>query len=523
MSPDRPLVLASFTVLLTTCALAQTPDWQWGRSIHPGTYPGITSMATDAEGNVYVTGPIPVDTASVGDVTIVRPSGAPEACFVAMFNWTGDALWGIPLVGGAPELWRGDDGAINATVLFENEFGVAGSTFSSPAGYSFLTMRINDLGGLSDAVFLPALINSPFAVEDLHVVPDTAFGVVLAGAFTDTVTLNGSTLVSDSIGGFVARFDLQGQLQWAGVFATSLLSNDPPQDLAGISTGPNGEVFLAGTINGFILLGDTVFSGSNYAAYLLMLAPTGQPQWAVCEPGLANVQECGAVTTNANGSVFWALRHGPTDDAYFSVRSYTLAGFNSWTVTDGPYVLVDVNVLVPDGGGGVVFGGTFAGGTIDWCGGAATATAPRLALCSVDLNGNCEWMVPDELASTETWSETAAMDDGGNIYLGGHGDGWAFFGPDTVGFGPPSAFLAKLGSTSLSDASVDDRRDAVAPNPTTGSIDVPSCTERVFILDASGRQLVSLTCEAGPLDLSALAPGLYFISWNGQTQRVIKE
>src|ERR1035437_1799634 len=147
-------------------------------------------IASDAQGNVYLTGSYYSDTIKFGSVTLVK-SGTTDI-FVVKYNSAGNVVWAIS-IGDTADQW-----AHGITTDNEGNFYITGG-FSSPS-LSFGTHTINNIG--TNNIFLAKYHSSANVVwakssggindDETYNIACDAFGnVVITGYFTSQVAYFG--------------------------------------------------------------------------------------------------------------------------------------------------------------------------------------------------------------------------------------------------------------------------------------------------------------------------------------------
>lgn len=506
-------------------AHAQQPGWHWARLLTGAWNDRFTDVETDALGNVYVAGSLSSDTVWLGDVPVVRPMGAPSASFVAMYNYLGTAQWAIPVVGNAVELWRSPTGAVLAGSIFTGDHGPLSGIVSSPTSWSYVMWDISNTGTMTIALQLADLIAPAPNNSAPTVLADTIAGITLTGSFQDSVMIADTTIHAFPSGRYVARFAVDGTFRWARVFIHHDDTMSSGSTVTDSKVEASGTVHLSGVLHWFGTVCDSMPGFiSPDAGWYAAFADDGSVN-RVLFPEVDVVYGVGAFDVRANGNLVWAHHRGGNNDWHTVVEELDTQGDLVWSVEESGISLSTIERVRLLSDGSALAWGSFAGFTLNDCTPTAFVGTPGIVARRIDPLGACEWQLVEDVSGLNTWAAGTAMQDDHTHYVIGLLDGTGSLGPDALSSWAPSSpsFLAKLSTTDLATAQSQPTAKAVFPNPTTGPVQVPSCLAALLVRDASGRQLFSLNCSTGPLDLSALAPGLYFLSWNGQTQRLVKE
>lgn len=413
----------------------------------------IQAIAADAAGNVWVTGKfsgdLTADTYTLAGSTAYYGSG-----FLLKYSPQGTVLRAVVSV-------RGESIALN------------------PAGEVYLTGArvLAKYDAQGNQQWLKS-IGADAAVVAL----DAGGGVWQAGTFNGTASFGTVQLSRAGRNGYLARYDAQGNLQWARIVAATgrfgAANNSYNPNLKGLTTDGT-SAYLAGTFT------DTVsFAGTQLVATL-----NGQSQDGFI------------VRYDAQGNQQW-VRH--------------LAGG------------LGSGALTTDRGGNVCAVGTFSGNLLP-----AQATTPFTSLngniyvVSYSPQGNLRWARQDGRYSANGsgsgWG--IATDAADNLYITGLFSSSITLGGTTLNVTPftASGFVARLGTTALA------RREPAAhaaftayPNPSGRAAEIrlhwdapaaPGSTLR--LLNTLGQELRVVGLAPGSQDAAVatagLAPGCYLV------------
>jgi hypothetical protein len=355
------------------------------------------AVATDAAGNVYVTGSFQ-GTADFdpGPGVVSVTSAGDDDVFVAKYTPGGALVWARQ-IGGA-----GSDVGLGIAV--------------SPSGDVFLT------GYFQGTV-------------DFNPGTDTAF--LTASGFTDA---------------FVCRLDTDGRLVWARD-----LGGDGDTSGAGIALDAQGNVYTAGTFTGTVDLdpgsGVTALTASgNSDAFVSELDPAGNFVFGVQLDGSGDVGgqaitvspggvvlATGSFTGTADfdpGSGTFNLTSGGGRDVFVSALAPSSGTFvNAWQMGGTED---DVGLGIATDAAGDIYTTGYFGGTVDFDPGAGTTLLSSHGqsdafVSKLDPAGNFLWARPLGGAGPDT-ANAVAVDAAGNVYVTG-----AFSG--AANLDPGAAFL----------------------------------------------------------------------------------
>jgi hypothetical protein len=255
------------------------------------------SVATDAAGNVFVTGQL-LGTADFGGGPLT--SSGEEDIFLAKFDPNGAHLWSRRF-GDADHQW----GTGVATDAAGNSF-VTGLLFGS---VDFGNGVLTSAGGADIVIakFDPngtCLWSECFGDSSSQygnaVATDPAGDLLLTGEFQGAVDFGGGALTSAGNNDvFLAKFDPNGTHLWSQRFG------DGNNQLASsVATDVAGNVIFTGSLSGKTDFGGGPLGGTN-DVFLAKFDPNGTHLWSGAF-GDANVQTASCVATDNPGNVFLA-------------------------------------------------------------------------------------------------------------------------------------------------------------------------------------------------------------------------
>ncbi|MFD2718941.1 T9SS type A sorting domain-containing protein [Hymenobacter monticola] len=285
-----PLACLLLLLLVGPAAFAQAPAWQMALTINQsgsqfGVPPQVSATATDASGNVYITGTYS-GTASFGSITLTSVT---------------------------PYLTVGNT-SFNETDAFVAKW--------SPVSNSFVWAQSAGGGGYDGASAI-AVVGTSVYITGAFTGPTAAFGSTTLANTNNTGTSPGSYNGTDV---FVAKLiDLGASASFAWAQRASGTSNEGATGIA--VDGSN--VYVAGwfsastVVFGATTLTNASVAGSTFVAKLADNGATANFVWAQQSSGLG-------------GNVAVAL-------AVSGSSVYVTGGFNGPTATFGPFTLTNAN------------------------------------------------------------------------------------------------------------------------------------------------------------------------------------
>lgn len=220
----RAIYLLILICISTEYCNAQAPQWTWVNAIG-GTQTegnggsgidGGHTVASDANGNVYVTGHFSSGTLTLGTYTLTCSGNAD--IFVVKYDSTGSVLWAQKAGGSG----------------YDASYGIA---------------------------------------------VDNSGNVYITGCFESTVINFGSQTYNNVISNgntadiFIAKYDANGNFQWARTAGNS--ASDAAKS---VTTDPAGNAYISGEFGGASLLFGTITVTGNY--FLTKYDPNGNVVWA---------------------------------------------------------------------------------------------------------------------------------------------------------------------------------------------------------------------------------------------------
>jgi Beta-propeller repeat len=310
-------------------------------SLPAGTTSQIRGVATDAAGNVYVTG-LFFGTLNLGGGVLT--STGQNDLFVAKFDPSGAHVWSENFGDVSVQTARSIavDGA--GHVLVAGDF--AGTIKFLPAG------QISTSGGLDAFVIAFDNTGQPLwgkAFGDgadqtaQAVAADASGNVLVTGKFGGVVDFGGGPLSTAGLNDvFVVELDKQGNYVWSKRFGTA--GDDGG---AGIAADPTGNVLVTGYFsdNPISFGGASLPNQGGQDAFLAELDPTGAHLWSHAA-GDASTQGALGVAVDSGGNVAFTGYMGGSADFGGGVLSgngmgsvfvakYSSAGAHLWSKVTG--------------------------------------------------------------------------------------------------------------------------------------------------------------------------------------------
>ncbi len=277
------------TVLLMCVSIiseAQIPDWEWAKNIGSFGDDMGRSIATDYDGNVYITGTFLNSSITFDSITI--NNNGLRNIFLAKYAPNGNIIWAKSAGGNnydySCNVATDNSGNVYITGYFKSPSITFGSTILTNNGSTDIFLAKYD----SDGNVLWAKSAGEDSYEHSYgLTADTSGNVYITGNFMSTNITFGTITLTNSNGGndiFLAKYAPNGDIIWAknaGVNGEDV-GNDIICDLL-------NNVYLTGQFRSdSIIFGSTILNNNGSDDIFL-------------------------VKYNSDGNVLWAKRSGNTD------------------------------------------------------------------------------------------------------------------------------------------------------------------------------------------------------------------
>ena len=499
------LTLGSFTLTSTSedifiARLSAAGTWTQAVSAGGAGSRNIQALALDTNGGAVVAGTFSSASATIGAVTLTNASTqspANEDIFVARLSAAGQ--WTQAVRAGGPSIDYVADLAVNPTNGTATVVGsfVGGTctfgtrTLTGASSNALFAARLNTSGTWTQAVGITSS-GTPNAASGVAL--DAAGNSVVSGFYfgSGSVQFGSIALSSSSPAAFVARLSIAGtwtQAVQATTTTGGFIAGGP------VAVDANDNVVLAGNFrNGSANFGPYSLSyfPSSDNLFVARLSSTGV--WTQAAQTLDSGRSFpNSISLSADGSVWLAGQFGSP-----------LIRFGTTTLTNPSTVPIPPNTTI-----------------------TADIFVARLSAAG-------SWTYAAQAGGLNDDYPSAVLLDGNRVLVaGGFGPAAASFGPLTLtSSGNTTGFIAGLGGGTLPVTSaVGTVPLALAPNPATGTtrltLPAAAAPRVVEVRDVLGRAVrshsVAAHATSATLDVAGLQPGIYLISCESQTQRLVVE
>ncbi len=483
------LFLTLLLALLGSGMYAQAPDWAWAKSAGGNNTNVEQRIATDANGNVLVTGVFNSPTITFGTVTLTTGS-----FFIVKYDASGNVLWAKSAGEQSQCYSRSIATDANGNVLVIGHF-------TSPT-ITFGTTTLINTNAFSDIFIVKydANGNVLWAKSASGKTQDTGIGIttdangniLVTGGFTSSTITFGITTLSNadtSLGGadiFIVKYDTNGNVLWAksaggnySEFGTS------------VATDANGNVLVTGFFSSdTITFGiDTLTNAGANDIFVVKYNASGNMLWAKSAGGI-EAENSGTIATDINANVlltgsFFSQTITLTNVGGFDIFivKYDASGNVLWAKSAGG-IFQDYGVgIASNVDGDVLLTGSFANPAITF--GTTTLTNAGnnydydIFIVKYDASGNELWAKSAGGIGND-YSYGIATDANGNVLVTGE------FKNPTITFGATTLtnngvadlYVAKLSSiTGIAELNNNAQGLHIYPNPTKNMFTLEVSTE----------------------------------------------
>jgi len=423
--------LVAFAILLVfNVARAQSPVHAWSHGFGDTQEERGRAVATDAWGNVIVTGSFK-GTVDFGGGVLTSAGG--DDIFVAKFDANGNHLWSDSFGDGHNEnAWAvATDASGNVVIAgyFRDTVDFGGGTLTS-GGYEDIFVAEFDANG--NHIWSSAFGDSA-SQSCLDVTTDASGNVIITGFSYGTVDFGGGAIVNaGSSDIYVAKFDANGNHVWSNGFGDTSFTEG-----YGVATDASGNIIVTGDFQNTVDFGGGPITTPERDGFVVKFDANGNHIWSY---GFQGLGDSGGydVATDAWGNVFvtgyfqgeigfgGAPIRGETYYFYGFVVKFDANGNHLWSDGFGDGSFLWGQGIATDSWGNVSITGWF-NGTADFGGGLLTSLNTDMFVAKFDANGNHVW---SENYGDEgyQYGNGVATDPAGNVILAGTFE-------DTVDFG----------------------------------------------------------------------------------------
>ncbi|HEY9113112.1 MAG TPA: SBBP repeat-containing protein [Bacteroidales bacterium] len=532
-------------LLQVNVLFSQTPEWLWAKNATDIYQDFSYSVATDVDGNVIITGEFYGSPISFGDHDLTNV--AYSDVFIAKYSSIGNVLWAVSAGGMLYESGAGvatdADGNIYVTGSFNSPTINFGSTpvSNSNSGndtYDAFLAKYSTAGELL-WVFGAAGANDDFAKS---IAVDNEGNVFVTGSFNSStltfgnIVLTNTDPVSEKEDIFIVKVNSSGEVLWA--------NNEGGTDKdfgTSVACDGSGNSFITGYFNSSALMIGTfpLVNTGNWDLFLAKYDPNGNVLWARGAVG-DYVDRGTGITTDTSGNVCFTgafysssltfgtisiQNGGGSANGNIFIAKYNSSGTPLWASNVGwvgPVQNVYYSSICSDKANEFYVTGWFASETMTI--GTAVFTnngASDIFVAKYSPSGIVDW-AKQISGDGGDYCNGIATSLPGNVFVTGYfnGDALNFDGLSLTNSGYIDIFVADIQTTmpnSIFDNNVDRNLFSCFPNPANNNLAIVlsnvANNASVNIYDLQGRKLFHqvLYSEKTNIDISSIAHGVYFV------------
>lgn len=532
-----------FVLIFSIQNLYSQSNWLWAKSsqtIGNGIDNICTSVATDANGNIIVTGRFGSSSIKFGSITLVNAnsSGFTDDFFITKYDSSGNVLWAKRAGGTSYDEGHGvctdSNGNIFATGYFISGTIIFGSdTLTNSGGSEIFIVKYDTNGNVLWAKSVQGVsFEWGFSVS-----ADPSGNVFVTGEFfSDTLYFGSSVIVTNTSSSavFVAKYDPNGNILWAKSEMGTFSANDRG---CSVSADPFGNAFVVGHFSSLTAsFGTTTLTNSattnTFDFFISKYDPNGNVLWAKSAAGTKD--ETGfSVSTDAAGNAYVTGEYlSPTMNfgsivltnvsnyGNVFVVKYEASGGVAWATSSQGSTNSDAGYSISVNTAGDVFvTGGFASDTISF--GSQILIPPINSLtqfvATYDPNGNI--LCATYLINGGGGVTALAADPFGNAAVVGNFIITSFIvGSDTLVLtSNKETFVSKyrcdnnVGIHELGNGET----ISIYPNPSNGifTLNLQSAKGEIYIYNLLGEVIYKskMNSSVSRIDLSEHANGIYFV------------
>jgi hypothetical protein len=518
-------------------ANAQLPNYLWAKSAGGTGMDNCNSVATDASGNILVTGYFTSPSITFGTTTLTNANNTGVAdIFLVKYDAGGNILW-AKSAGGSPNDYGNSVATdVSGNILVTGYFSSPSITFgtitlinANPPNSDIFLVKY-DAGG--NVLWAKSAGGSNWD-HGISVSTDASGNVLVTGYFASSLISFGTTTLTTASTGifdiFLVKYDAGGNVLWAKSGGGS--ASDEGNSVA---TDANGNVLVTGYFaSSTINFGTTTLTNAgNNDFFLVKYDSAGNVLWAKSEGGSA-FDKGNNVFADASGNILVtgffissSITFGTTTltnagTANFILVKYDAGGNVLWAKSAGGSASDEGNSVSTDASGNILVAGRFTSPSITF--GTTTLTNAGVSdifLVKYDSGGNVLW-AKSAGGSTDDEGNSVSTDASGNILVTG------FFYSPSITFGTTTLsnaggldiFIVKLSglATGIEEDNFTNAID-IFPNPFSTQITLQtniSLNNATFKMDNYMNQTVAqienISGQTITFNRGNLPSGLYFV------------
>ena len=525
---------------LSNVSNAQVQNWVWANGSGGSGSENDISTTTDVSGNVYVTGRYSSPTITFGTDTLTNVGGTDM--FLVKYSASGNVIWAQRAGGTGNDYSSSiaTDASGNVYVsggYTSSTITLGATTLTNAGGTDIMIIKYDASGN----VIWAKSEGSTGTEYSKSIAADASGNVCITGNFdSPSITIGATTLTytgHPTI--FIAKFDSSGNALWANRPVGGVIDNRG-QDIATDVFGNvyvTGYFDHGGITFGTITVHDHGGLGVIFDMFVVKYDPSGNAVWAKAE-GSSGDDRGYSITTDASGNVYatgdtnYPITIGATTLSHIGGRDMFIIKYDSsgnvlWAKGAGGSGDDYIQSSTTDASGNVYVTGYYNSPYIAFGGSTLIVNADGwgvtqdMFLVKYDSSGNVLWAMGMGGTSNDVGNSTA-IDVSGDVYVAGNFNSPSIiFGATTLtNAGGSDMFIAKLGITTGIENNIFNNEVSVYPNPTTGLLFL-SMNYNVTLTDFIGK-IITKEQNTSAIDISKQPTGMYFLLLTDNKGRIVQ-
>jgi len=526
-------------VIASLCVSAQTAYWEWATTASGTLDEQSYSIVSDAAGNVYIAGNFSSPGLTLGNITLTNTFSPQNQIFVAKYNAAGNVVWANNFGGAdydvARDVATDAEGNVYVTGSYRSDSITFGTTTLTQAGGG--DMFLSKLDSLGNVLWATGAGAANYD-EGISLTAAANGDIIVAGYFRSFNITFGTTQLNNGgqntyLDAFVVKYNAAGNVVWAKRFGGS--TDELPADIA---ADRHGNVFVTGSFDSQQLIfgTDTLWCwGQEEDMFLVKYDSTGNVSWVKSAGGQYYDKGWGIAADSSGNAILTGYFNSHIlafDTFTFTYNMPAPKMFVVKYAADGSVLWAKGNTsgygfgkaLITDADENIYVAGNCLGATHLVFGNDSAISAGDYdkVVMKLDAQGNTEWMLKAGGAGRDE-ANAIALGNNGSVYI----SGYTKSAIDTVGniilnnIVGSDAYVAKI---SVAPITTITEKHPVAhaiiyPNPSTDFINIelkdkPEENDAVVSVYNTTGQLMEntmLNITTMQLDLCNLESGIYFL------------
>lgn len=535
-------ILSLVTLLTFLAGATYAQSYQWAKRI--GSY-GVDfgrAIASDPQGNIYVTGQFEFDAYLAGNNTITFTAMGGHDIFLAKYSPSGNLLWARK---------AGGTGGDAGTAIYVDAAGNSYIT-GEMEGASYFESTVLNCQGSNDIFIAKYNTNGDlvFAAQaggysgdrGRAIVADADGNVYVTGEFRQSAGFGSHSVTTAGVykDFFLAKYNPSGGWEWVRPGGSSV--DDQGQ---AICLDPTGNVYVAGYHGPNSTFGNAALSSAGgFDMFIAKFTPNGNMDWIQRAGGEWDDYIAGLAFNSDDNVIYVTGEFRGTSDfgpitkietgwGDVFVGAYSTAGTPLWISTAGGSGATDCSKAIAlDDNNNIYITGNY--------GKSATFPAPmsgdtsEVFIASFNPSGSLRWITDAKGSGKEDIGRGITLDPGGNVYVVGNYNEYQGTPTENLnvgsavltGFSNEDAFILKY--SPVLPSGIKELTSGIMefyPNPASDQVFIsPGVSGEMIIQNELGQVLTRKNVVAGvaeTIDLKGFGSGMFFLRLENESRKLI--